>query len=475
VQVDEVWSPSLRGMRLQDYSHFEYFGTSFDGENWSPPVDLPQSAGRNDFRLAAAAAANGQVAVAWAADGRTWAKSYPPVKNNIFAGWVGMAGSPQQARLAPFAEPAVTAPAVHPREPQDLDRIQKARIAAAGKNYRIVRGDMHRHTDISFDGDLDGSIWDFYRYTIDAARFEYSALTEHNSGDDIEYFWWVIQKSNDLFYVPDRFTPLYAYERSLAFPNGHRNVVFAQRGVRTLVRTPEELAGTEGAAKLYEYLRKNRGLAMSHTSATLMGTDWRDNDPELEPLAEIYQGDRTSYEYEGAPRAAVGKEPFSQPGGYKPEGFLWNAWAKGYKLGVQASSDHWSTHVSYACLLVENTSREGILDAIRKRHAYASTDNIVLDFRLSDLSTGEHLMGESFSTNSRPKIVLRATGTAPIAKIDLVKSNKFIYSVTPGKESAEFTFEDKELKKGDSCYYYVRLEQADGQMAWSSPVWVKIE
>ena len=34
-----------------------------------------------------------------------------------------------------------------------------------------------------------------------------------------------------------------------------------------------------------------------------MGTDWRDNDPELEPVVEIYQGARNNYEHEGAPRA----------------------------------------------------------------------------------------------------------------------------------------------------------------------------
>jgi hypothetical protein len=154
---------------------------------------------------------------------------------------------------------------------------------------------------------------------------------------------------------------------------------------------------------------------------------------------------------------------------------VWNAWAKGYKLGVQASSDHSSTHVSYGCLLVENTSRDGILDAIRKRHAYAATDNIVLDFHLADLRTGDHLMGDSFSTVDRPKIVFRATGTAPIAKIELIKNNKFVYSLAPNQETAEFTYEDKDAKAGDSNYYYVRLEQADGQMAWSSPVWVQIQ
>jgi hypothetical protein len=27
-----------------------------------------------------------------------------------------------------------------------------------------------------------------------------------------------------------------------------------------------------------------------------MGTDWRDNDPVVEPVVEIYQGDRQNYE-----------------------------------------------------------------------------------------------------------------------------------------------------------------------------------
>ena len=44
-------------------------------------------------------------------------------------------------------------------------------------------------------------------------------------------------------------------------------------------------------------------------------------------------------------------------GGYRPLGFVWNAWAKAYKLGVQASSDHVSTHTPYACVIAENSSR----------------------------------------------------------------------------------------------------------------------
>ena len=47
---------------------------------------------------------------------------------------------------------------------------------------------------------------------------------------------------------------------------------------------------------------------------------------------EVYQGYRTSYEHEGAPRS-------SNRGG-RPAGFVWKAWEKGLKLGLQSSSDH---------------------------------------------------------------------------------------------------------------------------------------
>ena len=48
--------------------------------------------------------------------------------------------------------------------------------------------------------------------------------------------------------MPGAFTPLYAYERSVPYPNGHRNVIFDHRGVRTLPIPPDEMSGKIGAA-----------------------------------------------------------------------------------------------------------------------------------------------------------------------------------------------------------------------------------
>ena len=93
--------------------------------------------------------------------------------------------------------------------------IRAYRIKINGKEYRILRGDLHRHTELSNDGAGDGSLDDLYRYTLDAAAMDYAHVGDHQMGNDEEYNWWITQKSNDLYFMPQRFVPLYGYERSV--------------------------------------------------------------------------------------------------------------------------------------------------------------------------------------------------------------------------------------------------------------------
>src|SRR6185369_1241978 len=172
-----------------------------------------------------------------------------------------------------------------------------------------------RHTELSWDvgPGNDGSYLDFYRYSIDVAEMDFGAVTDHQGGGQYAYHWWLTEKSADMYYLAPRFVPMYGYERSVRFPNGHRNVFHAYRGVPIFafqIRLdevgvfPGVSAGavTDNDTKLlYDYLRKTGGLAISHTSTTSsMGTDWRDNDPWVEPVVEIYQGARNSAEAKGA-------------------------------------------------------------------------------------------------------------------------------------------------------------------------------
>ena len=470
---------------------WELWGIRYAGGAWGTPLYFPHSTGRMDVRSAFAQTEDGGIAAAWPTDNRDFASMLVD-QADIYVAKIPPPAAGGALKLQPRVQPEITVYPIHPNETRDLETIRNYEIVSGGKTYKIYRGDTHRHTEFSMDGFNDGSLLQAYRYAIDAASLDYYANSEHNflGGPNVEYHDFLLQQFVDCFHLPGRFTPLFAYERSVRYPNGHRNIIFAKRGVRPFPISTEEFGSplfpfaTEEATKrsanpepvgtkdLYAYLKENDGIAISHTSATNMGTDWRDNDPAVEPLVEIYQGDRVSAEYEGAPRAAYAGNPRSAPGGFRPAGYVWNAWAKGYKLGVQAASDHVSTHISYACTISEDAGREGLLDAMRKRHSYGATDNIVLDYRLRS-GGKEYLQGDIVTVSGDFRLSVRVIGTEPIRQIDIIRNREFVHTRQNLGQEAAFTFADNEAQPGES-YYYVRVRQVDGQIAWSSPIWVTV-
>jgi len=509
---------------------FDYFATTLTGsgnaQHWLSPIPLPSSTGRQDTVLATAPAERG-IAVAVVGDGRRFPVPLP-INHDVATLLLAADGLKQaDPECEPFRPSAPDELAVtHSDEARQVAVVRNHRITVGGRTYKIVRGDVHRHTEICMDGGIDGSLWDLYRYAIDAAALDYVAVTDHNYGawldtdepesknTDNEFQWWRTQKSADIFYVPGRFVPLYGYERSINFPLGHRNILHVRRGVFSY-RVPKlhiseraELIERD-AQGLWAYLRATDGVALPHTSGTNMGTDWRLRDDELEPVAEIYQGDRNTYEEEGQPRAATrdaigdgfaGRSPFQK-------GLIWNALGVGYKMGFIASSDHWSTHISYANLLVPDgaTSRADILDAFRRRRTYGSTDNIVLDF-----FAGETIQGGELRASKSPAFQVRVQGTEAILRVEIIKNNRIVFTRRPEAGSGdgrrvEFTFRDEEnvadtsmaptsqirnwdapetgirpRPPGKAAYYYVRVIQRhsrdlpneEGEIAWSSPIYV---
>ena len=370
-----------------------------------------------------------------------------------------------------FSEAPGTAAPVHLREAEDVRRARAYRMVVSGNELRILRGDFHRHTEISPDGAGDGSLEDYFRYMVDAAAMDTGIVSDHNAGGQ-EYTWWRTEKAIDLFHLAGAFTPLFGYERSVPYPNGHRNVVFAQRGVKVLPISQAENQGTVNTGPLlYPYLKQNRGICMLHSLATDQGSDYRDNDPEVEPLVEIYQGYHANYEYEGAPRAESADYTVATHGPFRPKGFYWNALAKGYKLGTEASSDHVSTHASYTMIYTPSTARADIVESMRKRHAYGATDNIVLDVRARDRAGHEWMMGDGLEAGTAPAIHVKVLGTGTIQSVEIIKDGKFVYLTQPNANTSEFDYTDT-AASGQS-WYYVRVIQNDRNMAWSSPIWVK--
>jgi hypothetical protein len=445
--------------------------TSLAGKQWAEPALLAGSDGMLDNRAALVAGGDGRLLIVYDGDSR-YSHDSDAVDHGLHVAALVPPTSPGQgsdpALSGPVRDPIDTAPPLHPTEAADIARMRAHRITLGGKTYQLLRGEFHRHTEISGDGGNDGCLEDLWRYALDCADLDWIGNGDHDNGGGKEYTWWLIQKSTDMYTAPPRFTPMFTYERSVQFPHGHRNVMWAKRGVRTLPRLQDAAGGThdDDTKMLYDYLKELDGICASHTSATSgMGTDWRDNDPKVEPFVEIFQGHRNSYEHLGGPRVA--RRAAEAIGGFQPYGMVWNALALQYKLGYQASSDHISTHISYGIAIAQDNGREAILDAFKKRHCYAATDNILMDVR-----SGEHLMGDEFETGGPFRLSVLVHGTRPITRVDIIKDFGYVYSTEPRAERVAFEWTDEEPRGDGLSWYYVRAIQDDGELAWGSPFWV---
>jgi hypothetical protein len=458
--------------------------TSYSGSEWTPAVYLHHSDNLLDNRPALASVKGGELMVIGSSDGRRlfYPMSYSigipdagepandPWQNDLYVNHLQL---PAANGIETKAGNPVVVAGPNSGDGMELAAVKTLRayrLQNGNQKLRAMRGDFHRHSEISMDGGQDGTIIDQYRYMIDAARMDWVGCCDHDNGAGREYTWWISQKLTDLFYTRGAFVPMFNYERSVTYPEGHRNVIFAQRGIRPLPRlkrtdeTP--VVKAPDTMMLYAYLKKFDGVTASHTSGTNMGTDWRDNDPDSEPAVEIYQGDRQNYEMPGAPRSNSEKDSI---GGWRPKGFVNLALEQGYKLAFEASSDHVSTHMSYSIALATDSSREAMLEAFKKRHVYGATDDILAEFH-----SGGHIMGDAFSSTAAPKFRVKLVGTAAFKKVDVIKNNRYVYTVNPQKKTVEFTWRDMQPDKDKTSYYYVRGEQVDGEIVWLSPMWVTV-
>ncbi len=463
-----------RGERWRSYA------VSYEGNEWSRPVALPASDHLLDRHPGLARLADGGLLALVAGDKREAARDRQD--SDLFESrLVAMAArNESELRQVDATSLRSTAPNVHPEESEQVASIRAMRLQVAGKALRFLRGEFHRHSAFSSHRDWDGPFEEIWRYGLDVAGLDWIGPGDHDYAIGHDYLWWLQQKAADMYHLPGQFSAMYTYERNVNYPSGHRNVMLPRRGIRPLPRMSgrdrvfgTEQGGSPDIRNLYRYLRHFGGICSSHTSATNMGTDWRDADSEVEPVVELFQGHRQSYEVSGGPQAAMGPEDTIQ--GYRPAGFVWEAFQKGRRLGFQASSDHVSTHISYGIVLAEENSRQGIIEAFKRRHSYAAQDNIAVVVR-----SGDHLMGDEFSTDLVPRLRIEATGTAPIDSVEIIRQVGLdkpatVASMTPRRREIDLVWRDATATAGEWNMYYVRLKQRNEAMAWASPLWIRYE
>ncbi len=353
-------------------------------------------------------------------------------------------------------------------------------------DFLVLFGDVHAHSGHGTDkirGCGTGTIDENYLYARDVSSLDLFALADHDWQMPTEADWRLRLDKAEEYDHAGSFVVLPSFEWTSP-GYGHRNVYFPQpdgplfhssRAINVIE------PGNQTPTELWEGLRAAKAQAITvahHSNATVFAVDWSYADPEFDRLVEVYSSWGNS-EFLGAP--FTGSACDREPG----LGAL-DALLAGHRLGMVASSDghdgnpgnaQWSDrqkHLKHhlgsglVAVLAEEFSRESAYDAMYRRRCYATTGvRILLDF-----SANNRPMGSELKAGKAKKVVLRfrIRGTTDLDKVELCEKGGVIWrDLDIGCPAIDGEFE---TAVSPGSFYYLRVSQRDGEMAWSSPIWV---
>lgn len=307
--------------------------------------------------------------------------------------------------------------------------------------------------------------------------------------------WDFVLAKTAAYNEPGRFVTLPGYEwtastythleRATGLPggHGHRCVYFRGENPPLFCSRDERYSSPD---RLFTALAPYRGrvLTIPHHPAAHpqhksggWNIDWTAYNPDFDRLAEVFSCHGSS-EYPGNPRPIPGKCGLE-------ESFVRWAIAHGCRLGIVAGTDNhegrpgqvdggWGDSPGGMIgVWAAGLTREDIFDALFSRRCYGVSNmaRIVLEFRLNHAPMGSELR---LTTGEQRRLDVRVQGTAPIEDIQIIKNGRpwRAWKLRGNRGSGEVAHVDDE-EPGEMDSYYVTILQRDGEMAWSSPIWVQ--
>ncbi len=372
---------------------------------------------------------------------------------------------------------------------------------------QLYFGVIHGHTRCS---DGLGSVEDYYACMRDDNRLDFGAASDHDHDWETgEEEWREIQEQTATANDPGSFVTLLGWEWAKWRRDGagDRNVYY-DTDDQPMYRSGDEHYPTPG--ELFSALERHRAIVIPHHPASNGNfCDYSDHDPEKERLVEIYsiwgnsecsvhEGNPFPMRPAGIPRSGSVDMPIDS--GEVPEGFVQRALAMGRRLGFTGGGDDHHGHPGDPTatgaepfryrdglmgVWAPELTREAIFQAMYDRHTYATTGTRMLVlFRVADA-----FMGDEIEVSERPELAESRTieafiaGESKLAQVEVVRNNEAVHSIRPeGSDLAlewidEDPLEPMALNPVDYdqprfVFYYLRILQSDGQMAWASPVWL---
>lgn len=346
---------------------------------------------------------------------------------------------------------------------------------------QVLWADLHGHSGYS---DGTGSPTDWFKYAREVAGLDVAALTDHDHWgvrflDESPDLWSEINASVAAAHEPGKFVALSAYEWT-SWIHGHRHVLhFADEGPLLSSHDPRY----ETPRQLWAGLSGLPALTFAHhSSGAPIPTNWTfAADPILEPLTEVASVHGSSEAADGAPTVR----------GSRAGRFVRDQLDAGMQLGFVGSGDGHDghpglTHLSplsgarpraadgpqagsggLAAIFSNQRTRLAVLEAMRARRTYATSGP-----RIHVVATlNGQVPGESVEPHSNPAFTVTVTGTAEMKRIVLVRDGQ-VTDLNRGPTGEPFFSGSFELPLGSwtaGSYAYLRIEQADGAWAWTSP------
>lgn len=308
--------------------------------------------------------------------------------------------------------------------------------------------------------------------------------------------WKTISQNVEEFNEDERFAVLLGMQwAGEAQKEGVRQFLFAKDD-KAILRKKD--ARSSSLSKIYRSFSPKEFLSIpSFTMGKGFDYDFEEWNPEFERVAEIYNawGSSECPSKEGNTRPIKG--PAKIGVSENAEGSILKALLANKRVGFVAgglddrdiySSFYENDQEQYSPgltgILADVLSRQALFEALYNRHCYATTgERIILGLELAG-----KVMGSEIDSAQKPGLHVNrhltgyVAGTTQLEKVELIRNGSPIMTYTPDTHFLDFAYDDMVplseviIRPADKStpfvFYYLRVTQKDGHMAWSSPIWV---
>ncbi|MFC2076746.1 hypothetical protein ACFLT7_06665 [candidate division KSB1 bacterium] len=336
-------------------------------------------------------------------------------------------------------------------------------VVSESDGPKIYWGELHVHS-IESDGNLTAD--QAYEYGRGQSALDFCTVCDHASGVSD-----VLRRAATRYNDPGRFVTLNSFESGISL-GGHVNFYFRSDSPEQERNFMGERGKRASKAELWDSLKDfgpRAALAIPHLHS---GGGWDDFDTTIVRNVEMYSVWGNG-EYIGAePRGYKMGWPGRTPAQALDRGYHWGFVAGGDEHAGLAGWGDWLRHLrtnpaGLAAARTDKLTREAVFDALYDRNVYAVTgaQRIYLNFTIDGRRMGSIYGGGADSH----KLVIHAEGTTDIDQAVIVRNGKEWKSISGQGPSLRRELTDS--NPPTPVYYYVRVVQKNGDIAWSSPVW----